>query len=76
MKASELKEGEAGIIKNIESACIQKDKMIDFGIVNGARIMILKKLAFGDPILIKIRETLVALRKKDLSCVNVEGVDE
>ncbi len=71
MKADELKVGESAVIEYVAEDAPNKNRILDFGIVKGTKITVMKKLSFGDPVVIKARNTLIALRKNDLSFISV-----
>jgi ferrous iron transport protein A len=47
-------------------------RIMEMGIVEGTPITVVKTAPLGDPIQIKVRGYVLAIRKKDASCINVE----
>jgi len=71
-KLSELKPGEAGVIKSVAGSGKIRRRMFDMGITPGAVIELKKLAPLGDPIEISIRGYSLSLRKADASLVVLE----
>lgn len=72
MKMSELKPGDKARVINIEGIGETEQRLMDLGLHNGASFKVLRKAPLGDPIEIKIRGCLIALRIKEAENVTVE----
>ena len=60
-----LKLGETGIIKNINSTGALRKRLVDLGVTAGARVKIIRFAPFGDPVLININNYNLVIRKKE-----------
>lgn len=49
-------------------------RLLELGLTRGAPIKVIRRLAFGDPILVEFRGTIVALRKDEARAVRVQMV--
>lgn len=48
-------------------------RLIDFGVMEGAEVLMVKKLPFGGPLAIEFNGQLIGLRRKDASLIEVEA---
>ena len=71
---SELKPGEAGVVKAIGDGCrgLTRRRLLDLGFTPGARIEVERTGPFGDPRAYQVRGTLIALRKEQADHVLIE----
>lgn len=71
-----LKTGEEGEILQILPECRgqQRRRLLDFGIVPGAKISVLMKSPLNDPIAFVVKDTIVALRKDHAKQVILKNV--
>ena len=60
-----LKLGETGIVKNINSTGTLRRRLIDLGVTAGARVKIERFAPFGDPIIVNINNYNLVMRKKE-----------
>ena len=72
---AELKENEIVKIHSLASTCRgqQRRRLLDLGIVPGAEITILMKSPLNDPVGYLVKDTIVALRKKQAECIIIEN---
>lgn len=49
-------------------------RLVDFGVMEGAEIVMVKKLPFGGPVAIEYNGQLIGLRRKDASRIEVEAI--
>lgn len=68
-KASELKFGEKGIIKDISVTNPSFKRMIEIGFTPGQEIQLVNTSIFNDPLTFALRGTLIALRKSQADCI-------
>ena len=57
--------GDKGIIANINAQSNIKKRLMDMGIIEGVEIEMIRTAPLGDPIEIKVHNTLIALRKNE-----------
>lgn len=64
---AQLKKGQKATVKGIKEECdpVSKQRFLDLGFVNGARIFIENISPLKDPIAYTIHQTQICLRKKD-----------
>jgi ferrous iron transport protein A len=72
---AQIMAGTKAKITNAENAgSILFRRLIDFGVMEGAEIMMIKKLPFGGPLAIEYNGQLIGLRRKDASRIEVEAI--
>ena len=47
------------------------ERLLEFGFVEGQTFKIISKMPFGDPYVVSIKNSTVALRKEELECIQV-----
>lgn len=72
MKMSELKAGDKAVVTAVHAHGEIGQRLIDMGLVKGTSFKVLRKAPLGDPLEIKLRGFLLALRLKEAACVSVE----
>ncbi len=72
---SDIKKNEKVKIHSLAPTCRgqQRRRLLDLGIVPGAEITILMKSPLNDPIGYLVKDTIVALRKKQAECIIIEN---
>ena len=65
----------ASVVKLNASSDIRR-RLLDIGVVDGAKIQCLYASPSGDPVAYKIRGAVIALRKEDASTIEVDHVSE
>ncbi len=76
MKLIELNNGDKATIISVKAAGEIGSRLLNMGIVRGTNFKFVRKAPLGDPIEIKIRGFLLALRKKEAECIIVEKTGE
>ena len=71
MKLSDCKTKTKGIIKEVLESEFD-NKMLEYGIVPGVRIVVVSRAAFGGPIYIAIGSQRIAIRKKEATYIILE----
>lgn len=71
-KLSELKTGDEGVIANVVGGGPVVRRIVDMGMVIGARIKILRRAPLGDPIEFEVKGYNISLRKSEAEHVFVE----
>lgn len=69
---SKMKSGEYGIVKKVNGSGNIKFRLIDMGVVPGAKVQVVKRAPLGDPIEIKIKGFSLSLRVNEASMIDVE----
>ncbi len=72
MKMSELKPGDKGVITAVAAQGEVAQRLMDMGLVKGTPFKVLRKAPLGDPLEIKLRGFLLALRLKEAEHISVE----
>jgi Fe2+ transport system protein FeoA len=72
MKMSDLKPGDRGVVTKVEYTGEVTRRLMDLGLHKGASFKVVRKAPLGDPMEIKLRGTLLALRMKEAENVSVE----
>lgn len=67
-----LKENQIGIVISVEGSGEINHRLLDMGIVPGAKIKISKAAPFGDPLQIEIRGYSMCIRKETARKIIVE----
>lgn len=71
MNLSELKPGEAGLVKTVGGAGALRRRLLDMGIIPGTQIKMLEPAPAGDPLVIHLRSFELSLRKEDAAKIEV-----
>lgn len=74
MKMSELKPGDIARVITVEGMGETQLRLMDLGLHPGAQLKVLRKAPLGDPIEIKLKSSLIALRIKEAENVSVEKI--
>ncbi|MEX2470586.1 MAG: metal-dependent transcriptional regulator [Gemmatimonadota bacterium] len=74
----DLSPGMTGVVADLSPACrgAQRRRLLDLGIVRGARITSEFASAFGDPVAYRIRGALIALRSEQAGWIRIGPSDE
>lgn len=67
----ELGVGNTGEIKNISGDSILVGRLFELGFKSGATVKVVHKSIFGDPIIVDVEFSRVALRKAEAVCVEL-----
>lgn len=76
MKMSELRPGDKAVVTGVETTGEVSRRLFDMGLVNGTMFMVIRKAPLGDPIEIKMRGFMLALRLNEAECISVEKIGE
>lgn len=74
MELSKLGKDKAGKISRILTDDSAKVRMAELGLIEGVAVRIIRFAPFGDPIMIKVREVYLAIRKSDADKIMVETI--
>ena len=70
-RLSELNIGEKCTVIGFDSAQSRKQRLMDLGLISGARILCISASPFGNPKAYVIRGSVIAIRNSDADCVKV-----
>ena len=73
---NDLLPGDSGVIKGINVDGKIKQRLMDMGIIEGARVEMIRCAPLGDPVQIKVLDTLLALRRNEASALIIDHVRE
>jgi ferrous iron transport protein A len=75
---SQARKGDRGVVARVEPDAAHSDgdierRLIEMGLVEGARIEVLHEGLIGrDPIVLKVDDMRVALRRREAACIAIE----
>ncbi len=73
-RLSDLKPGEAGIVRKVEGDKALRRRMLDMGLSNGAEVKVKRVAPLGDPVEFIVRGYSLSLRKAEAHAIHVETV--
>jgi ferrous iron transport protein A len=74
MSLETQKVGFEGTIKEISGDSIIVERLYEMGFVPGEEIQLLSKILFGEPYVVEVRGSSIALRKNEARCIEVASV--
>lgn len=66
-----LAPGESAHVVRIEPAHPLRRRLMELGLVRGARVTVLRRAPLGDPLELQVGHSLLALRRADLLAITV-----
>ena len=72
MTLSEVKAGATVIVTEINCEPESKRRLIDIGLIKGAKIRVIRAAPLGDPIEVTVRGYELSLRKADAEMIEVQ----
>ena len=69
-----LCEGECARIARLGLRGAMRRRLLDFGMIEGTTIRCLRKSPAGDPVIYRVRGTMLALRRQDSRMIAVEVI--
>lgn len=69
---NDLSPGDRGVIENIKAPPEIRRRIMDMGIIKGIEVEMVKAAPLGDPIEIKVHNTLIALRRNEAGTLFIE----
>jgi ferrous iron transport protein A len=73
LTVADLKSGKKARIKTIDFAHPSSFRIMEYGFTPGQEIEIINKAFLGDPLSVSLRGTLIAIRKADARCIEVDN---
>ena len=74
MKLSDLKDNQTATVINVLDTASGKTRLSYLGLIKGVKITLIRRAPFGDPIEIKLRDFLMAIRISDAEKILVEKI--
>jgi len=68
----DVKAGETAVIKKLHGEGALKYRIMDMGINEGTQVLVKKSAPLGDPVMVRVRECDIFLRKSDMKKIEVE----
>ena len=72
MTLADIKHGKKAIIKNIDLSHPMSYRLLEIGFTPGQNVELIHKSLFNDPLAVAIRGTIIALRKSDAKCIEID----
>ena len=72
----QLKNGEAGIVVNVDGMGAFRRRIIDMGITPGTRIYVRKSAPFNGPMQVHLRGYELTLRRKEAENITIKVCEE
>ena len=69
---NDLSPGEWGFISDIHAAESIRQRLMDLGIIEGVKVEMIRSAPLGDPVQIKVLDTMLALRRREASTLVIE----
>ncbi len=70
---AQLPEGAAAVVGDFLTAKPSLTRLRELGLVPGARVEVVRRAPFGEPIEIRLRGSHLAMRNSDAACIAVEA---
>ncbi|MBQ1349651.1 MAG: ferrous iron transport protein A [Ruminococcus sp.] len=71
IRLSELPTGCSAVVEEVNCAEYLRNRVLDMGIIRGAELRAVLLSPFGDPVAYAVKNTMIALRKRDSSAIFV-----
>ncbi len=65
-----------GIVRDIRTESPVTRRLMDMGVIEGASVEMVRSAPFGDPLLIRVRNAVFALRRSDARRIVIEYTGE
>ena len=70
-RLGDLKRGDSGTIVGVEGAA-EFSRFLEMGLLKGSRVQVMHEAPFtGDPIAVRVRGSLIALRRNEANSITV-----
>lgn len=70
-KLSDAVVGKKYSIQKIQGPTQTTERLLELGFCKGETVEVFQRSLFGDPLVIKVRQTRVALRKNEAECIEI-----
>jgi len=71
---ADLQPGQTGTVTELQSAGLQRRRLMDLGVVPGTRVRVELRSPLGDPVAYRVRGALVVLRQEQARQILVSGI--
>ena len=71
-RLDELDPGDIGVVVKIGGNSSTRRRIMDMGIVRGARVVLIRRAPLGDPVELEIKDYNLSLRKRDAETIYVK----
>ncbi len=71
---NDLKPGETGLVLHITAPERMKNRLMDFGFIEGTRVQMLCSAPLGDPVLVRVFGASLALRRSEAEAIELNGI--
>ena len=71
---SKQKAGFAYVIQDIIGDPFRVGRLHELGFIRGETVLFKSKIIFGEPFIVEVRGSQIALRKSEAECIQVSGV--
>ncbi len=69
---AQLRVGETARVRSVSLLGAKRVRLQELGFLPGARVTALHVSPFGDPVAYAVLDTVIALRRSDASCIEIE----
>lgn len=76
MTLNELRPGQSGTVRTIQTSGTLKRRLVDMGITPGVRILVRRTAPMGDPIEISLRGYELSIRRSEARCITLLSAKE
>ena len=67
-----LSPGARGRVRRVEGQAELQRRLAELGILPGARVELVRVAPLGDPLEVRVRGTLLTLRRREAACIEIE----
>jgi len=65
-----------GVVRDITAETSMKQRLMDLGVTEGAIVEMVRPAPFGDPVQIRVRNTILALRRSEARHIIIDYLGE
>ncbi len=76
MTLADLQEKQKAIVKSIGDLGELKTRLMELGVLCGEPVQLVRRAPWGDPIEIRVEDTLIALRRAEAAKIEVEPISQ
>ncbi len=76
MTLGTLKPGDSGVIESLKFTGLTRRRFLDIGLVPGTEITAILESFGGDPVAYRVKETHIAIRKKDADFIIIKQLKQ
>ena len=72
MTANDLLPGEKGVVSEILASGSIKQRLMDFGLIVGTQVEMVRSAPLDDPVQLRVRDTLLAMRRSEANMLVID----